>query len=54
MSIDGNIVLCGRSDRDMARGYTGMLAELAIWDSSLSEAQVARIFNAVRQTHGLL
>lgn len=48
MNIDGKIVLCGRSDRDMARGYSGKLAELAIWDQSLSPAQAADIYHAVR------
>ena len=49
MNIDGDIVLCGRSDGDAQRGYSGQLAELAIWDQSLSEADVAKIFQAVRQ-----
>ena len=47
MNIDGSIVLCGRSDGDNARGYSGQLAELAIWDESLSEAAVAKIYSAV-------
>lgn len=47
MNIDGKIVLCGRSDRDMTRGYSGQLAELAIWDGSLSSAQVAAIYHEV-------
>ncbi|EIE21984.1 hypothetical protein COCSUDRAFT_56427 [Coccomyxa subellipsoidea C-169] len=46
MNIDGSIVLCGRSDGDNARGYSGQLAELAIWDESLSEAAVAKIYSA--------
>ena len=48
MNIDGMIVLCGRSDRDVQRGYSGQLAELAIWDESLSPAQVAHIYHEVR------
>ena len=47
MSIDGDIVLCGRSDGDAQQGYSGQLAELAIWDQTLSEVNVAKIYQAV-------
>ena len=46
--MDGKITLCGRSDRQTMRGYTGLLAKLALFDSALTEAQAAYIFNAVR------
>lgn len=47
MHINGNIVLCGRSDESAMRGYSGSLAELAIWDGTLTPAQVAAIYAAV-------
>lgn len=47
LEIDGDIVLCGRSDETAQRGYTGSLAELAIWDTAITAAQVSEIYTAV-------
>jgi hypothetical protein len=47
MHIDGDIVLCGRSDETALRGYSGSLAELSIWDTALTAAQVYIIYAAV-------
>ena len=48
MHIDGRITLCGRSNGDMMRGYTGLLAELALFDAALDNQQVAYIYSEVR------
>ena len=45
MQLDGRITLCGRSAGDYLRGYTGLLAELALFDVSLDEAQAAYIYS---------
>ncbi len=47
LDIDGNMVLCGRSDDTAQRGYTGSLAELAIWDTTLTAQQVSAIYTSV-------
>jgi hypothetical protein len=47
LEIDGDIVLCGRSDESAQRGYTGSLAELAIWNTVVTAAQVSEIYTAV-------
>ena len=48
MRLDGKMVLCGRSDADMLRSYSGALTELAIWDQVLTPDQVSRVYDAVR------
>ena len=47
MVIDGKMALCGRSDDTTQRGYTGSLAELAIWDAGLTADQVSAVYRAV-------
>ena len=47
LEIDGNMVLCGRSDDTAQRGYTGSLAELAIWNTALTAQQVSAIYTSV-------
>ena len=47
MEIDGDMVLCGRSDEMGQRGYTGSLAELAIWNTAITPQQVALIYTSV-------
>ena len=47
LDIDGNMVLCGRSDDTAQRGYTGSLAELAIWNTALTAQQVSAIYTSV-------
>lgn len=56
MSLDGDIVLCGRSDGTAQRGYSGSLAELAIWDTVITSQQVAMIYKSVSAacSHGPL
>ena len=53
MVIDGKMALCGRSDDTSQRGYTGSLAELAIWDTALTADQVSAIYNSVSMPHSL-
>ena len=48
MQLDGRVTLCGRSNGDIMRGYTGLLAELALFDAALDERQAAAIYAAVR------
>lgn len=48
MQIDGEMVLCGRSDETAQRGFTGSLAELAIWDTAITAQQVSAIYRSVR------
>ena len=47
MMLTGNIVLCGRSTGDATRGYSGRLAELAIWNNALTAPQILAIFQQV-------
>ena len=47
LEIDGDMVLCGRSDDTAQRGYTGSLAELAIWNTILTAQQVSAIYTSV-------
>lgn len=49
LDIDGRITLCGRSNSEAQRGYTGLLAELALFDAPLTEDQAAFIYSAVRE-----
>ena len=51
MVIDGKMALCGRSDDTSQRGYTGSLAELAIWDTVLTADQVSAIYKSVSMLH---
>ncbi|CAK0785312.1 hypothetical protein CVIRNUC_008519 [Coccomyxa viridis] len=46
MVIDGKMALCGRSDDTPQRGYTGSLAELAIWNAVLTADQVSAIYKS--------
>jgi hypothetical protein len=48
LQIDGKITLCGRSDGEAQRGYSGLLSELALFDTALTPDQAAYIYNAVR------
>ena len=41
------MVLCGRSDETAQRGFTGSLAELAIWDTAITAQQVSAIYRSV-------
>ena len=47
LEIDGEMVLCGRSDDTKQRGFTGSLAELAIWNTALTAQQVSAIYTSV-------
>ena len=47
LEIDGSIVLCGRSDDTAQRGFTGSLAELALWNTAITAQQVSAIYNSV-------
>lgn len=40
MQLDGNVVLCGRSDDPSGRHFDGRLAYLGLYDQALDEAQV--------------
>ena len=51
MVVDGKMALCGRSDDTSQRGYTGSLAELAIWDAVLTADQVSAIYKSVSMLH---
>lgn len=48
MDLDGEIFLCGRSSGDVTRGYEGLLAELSIFDSTLTASQIEALFYTVR------
>ena len=47
MNLTGNIILCGRSEGDAARGYDGQLAELTIFDSALTATQIEALYYTV-------
>ena len=47
MDLSGNIVLCGRTEGDAARGYDGQLAELTIFDSALTATQIQALYYTV-------
>lgn len=40
MQLSGPITLCGRSDGDLERHFTGDIAALSVWDSALAPWQV--------------
>ncbi|KAI8475754.1 MAG: hypothetical protein J3K34DRAFT_517169 [Monoraphidium minutum] len=47
----GHLVLCGRSDRDPRRFYSGLLSNLALFDEALTQDQVAALYaEYVRQS----
>ncbi len=50
LRIDAPITLCARSDLDPSRFYNGALANLGIYDSQLSAAQVRAIYQQVRRS----
>ena len=44
MMLDDNIYLCGRTIRNNSRGFDGQLAELLIFDASLTAAQIEGLY----------
>lgn len=48
MQLAGNITLCGRSDLDPARFYSGYLANLGIYNNALSPTEMATLYANVR------
>ena len=50
MELTDNILLCGRSIQNASRGYDGQLAELLLFDDTLSAAQIEALYwlDAVR------
>lgn len=50
LRIDAPITLCARSDLDPSRFYNGALANLGIYDSQLSAAQIHAIYQQVRRS----
>jgi hypothetical protein len=44
--LDGNIILCGRSDRDADRFFNGSIAHLALFDSAVTQFEVATLYSA--------
>ena len=49
MQLAGNITLCGRSDLDPARFYGGYVANLGIYNTSLSPSEMATLYSNVRR-----
>lgn len=52
MELDGDIYLCGRTQRDSSRGFEGKLAELSLFDASLTAPQVEALYYTVSQQLG--
>ena len=48
MELAGPITLCGRSDQDPTRFYDGFIANVGIYNTSLSPAAMATLYQAVR------
>ncbi|KAL4430893.1 hypothetical protein ABPG75_006149 [Micractinium tetrahymenae] len=48
--LDGNPVLCARSDDPSGRHYDGQLAYLSLFDSALDEGQVQELYETVAAT----
>jgi hypothetical protein len=44
----GRIVLCGRSDADISRSFTGRLTQLLVFDRALTAADVQRVYLAAQ------
>ncbi len=44
--LDGNIILCGRTDRDADRFFNGSIAHLALFDSAVTQFEVATLYSA--------
>ncbi|KAL4419709.1 hypothetical protein ABPG75_006807 [Micractinium tetrahymenae] len=49
MNLTGNVTLCGRSDLDPLRFFTGSLAHLFIWNRSVTEEEMRQLFEAEPQ-----
>ena len=45
--LNGTIALCGRSDNNTLRGFNGRLAQLSLFNASLTNSSVAALFNQV-------
>jgi hypothetical protein len=50
MSLNGTIVLCGRSNNMTERFFDGRLTQLAIFDSALTPDAVGYLYRLVRIT----
>lgn len=48
MQLAGNITLCARSDLNPGRFYGGYLANLGLYNSSLSPSDMAALYTNVR------
>src|SRR5690348_16375813 len=42
--LDGKITLCGRADLDSVRFFSGLLAQLSIFNTTLTAADVANLY----------
>ncbi|EFN59099.1 hypothetical protein CHLNCDRAFT_137883 [Chlorella variabilis] len=52
MLLDGNVVLCVRSDDPGGRHYDGQLAHLGLHDTALDETQVGLLYSEVSRNMG--
>ena len=49
MLLDGNIVLCGRSDPAVNRSFDGALASLSLYDVALDSTEIEAIYDQASQ-----
>lgn len=45
---DGDIFLCGRNDQDPDRHFDGAVAQLSLFDKSLSESQIKKLYKTIK------
>lgn len=49
IQLDGTLSLCGRADGDAERFYTGLLAQLSLWDRALNADEIAALYTHISQ-----
>lgn len=49
MQLDGVLSLCGRADGDADRFYTGLVAQLGLWNEPLTAEAIQELYNHIDQ-----